>query len=85
MLLPPCQFQKTVHRLPFTQAERNHTDNTISPATLAEVGKHEFLSFMGHSGENAEFLVDPESERYRILLTGQSPGFWSGTGSCVPT
>ena len=70
--IPPYQFEKTKLWLPF--------NDQITPEPVKEVGlvappkiTHEFISFLGFtdsSEKEANFLVDPESERYMYLLKG---------------
>ncbi|KAG5919295.1 Type I Iterative PKS [Claviceps africana] len=71
--LPPYQFEKTRHWLPFvdhvapTPASAQAEPETPAKAT------HEFISFLEFadpSKKEAVFLVDPESERYMYLVNG---------------
>jgi len=68
--LPPYQFEKTKHWLPFIDqiATTPSTDTTSSPKVT-----HEFISFLEFSDpskKEAVYLIDPESERYMYLLNG---------------
>ncbi len=70
--LPPYQFEKAKLWLPF--------NDPITPEPVKEVAlvappklSHEFISFLGYTDSSeteANFLVDPESERYMYLLKG---------------
>jgi malonyl CoA-acyl carrier protein transacylase/acyl carrier protein/SAM-dependent methyltransferase len=70
--LPPYQFEKTKHWLPFIDKATPEPAAEISPATQI-TPTHEFISFLQFSDSSekeAIFLVDPESERYMYLLNG---------------
>ena len=70
--LPPYQFEKTKLWLPFIDQITPESVKEVSPVAPPKVA-HEFISFLGFtdSSENeANFLVDPESERYMYLLKG---------------
>ncbi|TVY29662.1 Methylphloroacetophenone synthase [Lachnellula hyalina] len=70
--LPPYQFEKTKHWLPFINQAAPEPAPTVAPATQTII-THEFISFLEFSDSSkkeAVFLVDPESERYMYLLNG---------------
>lgn len=70
--LPPYQFEKTKHWLPFIDKATPEPATEIVPAVQAPP-THEFISFLKFSDpseKEAIFLVDPESERYMYLLNG---------------
>ncbi|TVY71493.1 Methylphloroacetophenone synthase, partial [Lachnellula suecica] len=67
--LPPYQFEKTKHWLPFIDHTAPEPPAPAAPIVLT----HEFISFLEFtdaSKNEAIFLVDPESERYTYLLNG---------------
>lgn len=70
--LPPYQFEKTKHWLPFI--ERAAPEPVLEMAhTVQTIPTHEFISFLQFSDtskKEAVFLVDPESDRYIYLLNG---------------
>lgn len=69
--LPPYQFEKTRHWIPLV--ERTRADSPGMDASAAQhSAAHEFISFMGYKddGRKAVFLIDPESERYKMLAAG---------------
>ena len=73
LTLPPYQFEKTRHWLPFS--ERNEIAASTDP--VQETSKHEFLSFVkfnDSSHNEAKFRVDPRSERYQSLLNAHLHG-----------
>ena len=68
--LPPYQFEKFRHWLPYTERTES-----VAPAaaSLQSPQTHELLSFVAYkdgSKNEARFLVDPQNERYRSLLEG---------------
>ncbi|KAG5985260.1 Type I Iterative PKS [Claviceps digitariae] len=70
--LPPYQFEKTKHWLPFVDHNAPAAAAEPEPKTPAKA-THEFISlveFTDSGKKDAVFLVDPESERYRYLLNG---------------
>ncbi|CRG92018.1 Conidial yellow pigment biosynthesis polyketide synthase [Talaromyces islandicus] len=70
--LPPYQFEKTKHWLPFVDKATSEPAAEVAP-TAQVTPTHEFISFMRFSDpseKEAIFLVDPESERYMYLLNG---------------
>ncbi|KAG5951531.1 Type I Iterative PKS [Claviceps sorghi] len=71
--LPPYQFEKTKHWLPFVdQVAPTAAFTQAEPETSAKP-THELISFSEFadaSKREAVFLVDPESERYTYLLNG---------------
>lgn len=70
--LPPYQFDKTKHRLPFIDRSAPEPAAEIA-TTLPTKISHEFISFVeftDSSKKEAIFLIDPESERYMYLLNG---------------
>ncbi|PTU23969.1 hypothetical protein P175DRAFT_0469512 [Aspergillus ochraceoroseus IBT 24754] len=72
LTMPPYQFEKNQHWLPFIKSVGVPTPTGSSENGLEDVG-HEFISFAGYNGSiagQARFIVDPESERYRMLLNG---------------
>ncbi|KAH8690675.1 putative polyketide synthase [Talaromyces proteolyticus] len=70
--LPPYQFEKTKHWLPFI--DKVTLEPTPDATTAAQINPiHEFISFLEFSDSSkkeATFLIDPESERYMYLLNG---------------
>ncbi|KAL9080228.1 MAG: hypothetical protein Q9157_000950 [Trypethelium eluteriae] len=70
--VPPYQFEKTKHWLPFV--DRVEEKPAVESDTFAQPRLiHEFFSFIGFQDESkkvAVFLVDPQSERYKMLLKG---------------
>ena len=70
--LPPYQFEKTKLWLPFNDQITPESVKEVAPVAPPKVS-HEFISFLGFtdsSEKEANFLVDPESERYMYLLKG---------------
>lgn len=70
--LPPYQFEKTQHWLPFVEQVAPEPIQEPAPAPPAKL-IHDFISFLQYtdaSEKEAIFLVDPESERYMYLLNG---------------
>lgn len=70
--LPPYQFEKTKHWLPFV--EPTATESAKEPAVepTPRIITHQFLSLLENDEGKKEslFLVDPESKRYMYLLNG---------------
>lgn len=78
--IPPYQFEKTRHWLPFTG---NRSVKEIEPirGVIAE-GTHEILSFLrldGSSKDQAVFRIDPQAERFQAMLGGH---IMAGQGLC---
>jgi malonyl CoA-acyl carrier protein transacylase/SAM-dependent methyltransferase len=70
--LPPYQFEKTRHWLPFIDQGTQKAVKDVTPPVKAAL-EPEFISFLGHSDltkTEAIFLVDPQSVRYMYLLNG---------------
>ncbi|KAI2605503.1 putative polyketide synthase [Hypoxylon fragiforme] len=75
LAVPPYQFERNSHWLPFSKPKEVLDNVAGDPTQVAgAVVEHKFIHLKGyteHNGKNqANFLVDPESERYRTLLTG---------------
>ena len=72
--IPPYQFERSKHWLPFV--DRASIESNQAKATPEQSQpKHGFFSFLGFEGKNekiARFLVDPESDRYKMLLEGHT-------------
>ena len=70
--LPPYQFEKTKHWLPFMdQVATKPSEEPVAPVQPSLT--HEFFTFVGYKDKSeteATFLVDPESKRYKHLLEG---------------
>ncbi|KAG6007492.1 Type I Iterative PKS [Claviceps maximensis] len=72
MSLPPYQFEKTKHWVPFVDRYAAPPAAKARPEAAAKA-VHELISFEGFtdsSNREANFLVDPENERYMYLLNG---------------
>jgi SAM-dependent methyltransferase/acyl carrier protein len=70
--LPPYQFEKTKHWLPFIDKAAPEPAPDIAHAAQTNF-THEFISFLEFSDSSekeAVFLIDPESDRYMYLLNG---------------
>ena len=70
--IPPYQFEKTKLWLPFNDQITLEPVKEVGPVTPPKL-THDFISFLGFtdsSEKEANFLVDPESERYMYLLKG---------------
>ena len=70
--IPPYQFEKTKLWLPFNDQVTPEPVKEVGPVTPPKL-THDFISFLGFtdsSEKEANFLVDPESERYMYLLKG---------------
>ena len=70
LILPPYQFEKTRHWLPYTERTRN---DFAADTVQEKQSTHELLSFAGYNDERkceAKFVVDPRNKRYRSLLEG---------------
>ena len=70
--LPPYQFEKTKLWLPLIDHITPEPVKEVAPVAPPKI-THEFISFLGYtdsSEKEANFLVDPESERYMYLLKG---------------
>ncbi|KAF6806725.1 Iterative polyketide synthase CazM 3 [Colletotrichum sojae] len=66
--LPPYQFQKTRHWLPYIRAEADKPD--ASPAS-EDYAPPEFLALVrGDRSTQAVFRISPSSERFQTLLAG---------------
>jgi malonyl CoA-acyl carrier protein transacylase/SAM-dependent methyltransferase len=68
--LPPYQFDKTKHWLPFIDQITPAPSTDITSVTKVT---HEFISFLEFSDSSkkeAIYLIDPESDRYMYLLNG---------------
>ena len=69
--LPPYQFEKTRHWLQWT--ERNQESSQKTPTQIEEKKERTLLSFVrfrDQSRKEAEFIVDPQSEQYRLFVHG---------------
>ena len=68
--LPPYQFEKSKHWLPFKRCRQIPTP---AKAIGEPAEKHELLSIYADNDKSqgeVKFLVDPQNERYRFLLNG---------------
>jgi malonyl CoA-acyl carrier protein transacylase/acyl carrier protein/SAM-dependent methyltransferase len=76
--LPPIQFEKTRHWLPFTGRGAAKEQDATDGAKVEEVEeKHELLSFVRfQDGANtkAVFRIDPLAERFKQMLNGHVMG-----------
>ncbi|KAG6026762.1 Type I Iterative PKS [Claviceps citrina] len=70
--LPPYQFDKTKHWLPFVDHAAQAPAAKAGPEIPAKSAREfiSFLEFTDPAKTEAVFLVDPESERYMHLLKG---------------
>ncbi|KAJ8066571.1 hypothetical protein OCU04_005623 [Sclerotinia nivalis] len=71
--LPPYQFEKTKHWLPFIDQVAPSAPVTAIAPIAQMPPSHQFISFLEFSDSSkkeALFLVDPESPRYMYLLNG---------------
>ncbi|OCK81842.1 beta-ketoacyl synthase [Lepidopterella palustris CBS 459.81] len=69
LTLPPYQFEKIRHWLPFT----GRGEIVTPPESVEEIPKHELLSFIkfnDKSRNEAIFRVDPQSDRFQTMLKG---------------
>ncbi|KAF8857473.1 BcPKS19, polyketide synthase [Acephala macrosclerotiorum] len=69
LTLPPYQFEKLRHWLPFS----GRAENASLPDPVEETPKQELLSFVefkGNSRKEAIFRLNPQSDRYQTLLGG---------------
>lgn len=70
--LPPYQFEKTRHWLPFIEQNVSEPTKDLSAPMKVNL-EPEFISFLEYSDSSkkeATFLVDPQSKRYMYLLNG---------------
>ncbi|CAI6331173.1 unnamed protein product [Periconia digitata] len=71
LALPPYQFEKTRHWLPFTG--RGKQEEEVAPIAIEDNKTHELLTFL-HFTDNrkseAVFDIDPHSERFKSMLGG---------------
>ncbi|KAF6792044.1 polyketide synthase (beta-ketoacyl synthase), partial [Colletotrichum musicola] len=66
--LPPYQFQKTRHWLPYFKAE---ADKPVASPASEESAPAEFLALVrGDKSTQAVFRISPSSERFQALLAG---------------
>lgn len=79
--LPPYQFEKPRHWLPFT-GNRVHKNEPEPVREVATEEKHKILKFVGFkdsSKSEAVFRIDPAAERFKIILGGH---VMAGQGLC---
>ncbi len=68
--LPPYQFEKTQHWLPYTG---RGTETDPEPRAVEQEERHElltFLRFTDKSEQEAVFRIDPQADRFKAMLGG---------------
>ena len=69
--LPPYQFEKPRHWLQWSEHAREPPTEPAAPAEEKEEPKLlSFVSFRDRTRKEADFLVDPRSEQYRLFVQG---------------
>ena len=71
LMLPPYQFEKTRHWLPFTN--RGSKEEKPSDPIHEKTIPHELLSFLHFNDDSkreAVFRIDPQSDRFKSMLGG---------------
>ena len=69
--LPPYQFEKTRHWLQWTERDQEPPEKT--PSQIEEKKERTLLSFVrfrDQTKKEADFIVDPRSEPYRLFVQG---------------
>lgn len=69
LILPPYQFEKTRHWLPFTG--RGSEGQTVEIPAQTAPEKHELLSFLQHEDDKKQtaiFQISPHSDRFKNML-----------------
>ncbi|KAI0154669.1 hypothetical protein GGR57DRAFT_466287 [Xylariaceae sp. FL1272] len=80
LYLPPYQFEKTRHWLPFTGNRTDKSEATPGPVVASD--KHEILSFLRFNDKQqneAVFRIDAAADRFKVMLGGH---VMAGQGLC---
>lgn len=72
--LPPYQFEKTQHWLPFTGRGGSEIEEDNSAVKEEEPETHDLLTFVSKDSNKAVFRVDTHADRFQAMLGGHVMG-----------